>query len=537
MAFFFSVVGLEVRREFSVGELRHARNAVLPAVAATAGVLVPAALYLSINPGGDAAHGWGVVIGTDTAFLLASLALFGPSSSAQLRVLLLTITVFDDILAIGAIGLFYSDAISVPAIALAAGCVALFIVLDRMQVWRVTMYAIVGVILWLAVVESGLHPTIAGMVGGLLIAARPPRRDDVERAASLFRAFRQSPLPEVGYTAKIGLQRAVSVNERLQQVMHGWTSLLVVPVFAFANAGVDLRGGALSDAFGSRLMWGVVVGLVAGKLIGVGLVSVVSTRLGAGRLPIGVGPGQVLAGGALSGIGFTVSLLVIDRAFDDPRLHAEATIGVLVAAAIAAGLGALIFRAAAVFLGETTAQLPVELDEPVDPERDHMLGPAGAPLTLLEYGDFECPFCSAATGVVRDLRVSLGDELRYVFRHLPLRDVHPHAELAAQASEAAAAQGKFWEMHDMLFERQSELEFEDLLGYADRIGLDVERFARALGDSRHALRVDEDARSGYASGARGTPTFFVGGKRHIGPHDSASLLSALNASRAPIARA
>jgi Na+/H+ antiporter NhaA len=201
MAFFFFVVGLEVRREFSVGELRHARNAVLPAVAATAGVLVPAALYLSINQGGDAAHGWGVVIGTDTAFLLASLALFGPSSSAQLRVLLLTITVFDDILAIGAIGLFYSDAISVPAIALAAGCVALFIVLDRMQVWRVTMYAIVGVILWLAVVESGLHPTIAGMVGGLLIAARPPRRDDVERAASLFRAFRQSPLPEVGYTA------------------------------------------------------------------------------------------------------------------------------------------------------------------------------------------------------------------------------------------------------------------------------------------------------------------------------------------------
>src|SRR6185503_15062879 len=179
--------------------------------------------------------------------------------------------------------------------------------------------------------------------------------------------------------------------------------------------------------------------------------------------------------------------------------------------------------------GERHAGLPMELDEPVDPSRDHIRGPADAPLTLVEYGDFECPFCGRATGVVSALRERFGDRLRYVFRHLPLTDVHGNAELAAIAAEAAHAQGQFWEMHDMLFTKQDELEFEDLVGYAHDLGLDVERFARDLSDERLADRVREDVASADASGARGTPTFFIGELRHVGPYDADALARELDA--------
>jgi protein-disulfide isomerase len=256
-------------------------------------------------------------------------------------------------------------------------------------------------------------------------------------------------------------------------------------------------------------------------------------RLGAGDLPQGVGEGQVVAGAALSGIGFTVSLLIASLAFGDPALREQAVVGVLLAAVLAFATGWLTFRLAALLRGERTADLPRRLDSPVDPERDHIRGEPDAPLTLLEYGDFECPFCGRATGVVNDLRERFGDELRYVFRHLPLPDVHDHTELAAQAAEAAAAQGRFWEMHDLLFAHQEELEFEDLLGYAGELGLDLEGFARDLAEGRHARRVQEDAASAEASGARGTPTFFVGEMRHVGPYDAQTLADELTAARAP----
>ena len=152
-------------------------------------------------------------------------------------------------------------------------------------------------------------------------------------------------------------------------------------------------------------------------------------------------------------------------------------------------------------------------------------------MTLTEYGDFECPFCSAATGMVSDLCDRFGQDLRYVFRHLPLPDVHPHAELAAQAAEAAAAQGRFWEMHDLLFANQAELEFEDLVGYASRLELDVERFTRELTEGRYAARIRDDVASAEASGARGTPTFFVGHRRHIGAYDAETLAKELAESR------
>jgi Na+/H+ antiporter NhaA len=534
MALFFFVIGLEVRRELSIGELTQRRRVVVPLVAGTLGMVLPALLYLAVNPTGDAARGWGIVIGTDTAFLLGALSLVGPSCPTQLRVFLLTLTVFDDLVAVSVIGVAYSEDLRPGWAALAAACLVLMAQLGRWRVWRGAAYVAVALLLWFATLQSGLHPAIAGMAAGLLMAARTPERREVEGAARLARAFRQSPRADVGRSAQLGLQRAISVNERMLTVLHPWTSFVVVPVFALANAGVDLRGGMLGEALRSPVTWGVVLGLVGGKFAGVGVGALAAVRLRLGRLPQGVGEGQVLGGAALSGIGFTVSLLIAGLAFDDPRLRESATVGVLLAAVLAVALGWVVFAAAARFRGERTAGLPVLLSDPVDPGRDHVRGPVDAPLTLVEYGDYECPFCGKATGVVRELAERFGDDLRYVFRHLPLEDVHPRAMLAACAAEAAAAQGRFWEMHDVLFRHQSALLPDDLHRYAAELGLDLDAFAAALDSDLVARRVREDVAGAEASGARGTPTFFVQGVRHTAPHDTETLARALEEARASV---
>ncbi|WP_322919684.1 Na+/H+ antiporter NhaA [Nocardioides renjunii] len=526
MVVFFFVIGLEVRKEFAIGELTDRSRVVVPLVAGTTGMLVPAAIFLALNPSGAESAGWGAVIGTDTAFLLGVMALVGPAVSTQLRIFLLTLTVIDDIVAVSVIGIVYSDDISAGALLVAAACLAVLVVLDRYAVWQAAPYVLVVVVLWVATLESGVHASIAGMVSGLLVPALDPRRSDVDAAATSFRAFRQSPMPGVQRAARRSLTRAISVNERLQEALHSPTSHVVVPLFALANAGVDLRDGVLGDALGSRLMWGIVLGLVVGKALGIFVGAWASVRLGWGRLPQGVGLGHTLAGGALSGIGFTVSLLIISLAFDSSRLQDEARVGVLLAAGLASLAGWLAFRFAARVLGQRDAALPTLLSRPVDEERDHVLGPVDAPLTLVEYLDYECPFCARVSGVGEELRAHFGDRLRYVTRHLPL-PVHPHAELAALASEAAARQDRFWDMHAVLFAHQDELELEDLVGYAAQIGLDVERFMRDLDDDELARHVEHDVASAEESGVRGTPTFFIGDTRHIGPHDARTLIAAL----------
>jgi len=531
MVVFFFVIGLEVRREISVGELTDRRRIVVPLVAGVGGMLVPAAIYLSLNSSGEAANGWGVVIGTDTAFLLGVLALVGPAVSTQLRIFLLTLTVIDDIVAVSVIGIVYSESIALVPLVVAALCLVLLAVLARIGEWRASPYVVVIVVLWMATLESGLHASIAGMLAGLLVPALAPTRGLVESAASEFRAFRQSPMPGVQRAARQSLNRAISVNERLQEGLHGWTSYVVVPVFALANAGIDLRDGVLGDALGSPVTWGVVVGLVLGKLVGIGAGALSSARLGLGSLPQGVGSGHILAGGALSGIGFTVSLLIVGLAFEDPTLQDQAAVGVLLSALLASVLGWLLFRVAASMFGQRDAALPRLLSEPVDPDVDHVRGPVHAELTLVEYLDYECPFCAKVTGAANEVRDHFGDRLRYVSRHLPLH-VHPHAEVAALAVEAAADQGRFWEMHDLLFERHDELELEDLVGYAADLRLDVEEFLRALDEERLAARIRRDLVSAEASGVRGTPTFFVGDERHLGAHDARSLIEALERSAA-----
>jgi protein-disulfide isomerase len=250
-----------------------------------------------------------------------------------------------------------------------------------------------------------------------------------------------------------------------------------------------------------------------------------------------VGWAAVAGGGTIAGIGFTVSLLVATLAFDGRQLE-EAKLGILSAALCAATLTWLLFRATALLprrlriralLG--AAEPLVDLYNEVDPERDHIRGPIDAPVTVVEYGDFECPYCGQAEPFVRELLRDFSD-VRYVWRHLPLNDVHPRAQLAAEAAEAAAAQGAFWEMHDVLLEHQGALAPSDLVGYAEQLGLDLERFRHELSENAGAGRIADDIDSADLSGVSGTPTFFINGRRHYGAYDTAALSAAVQAAGA-----
>lgn len=455
------------------------------------------------------------------------LALVGPAVSSQLRVLLLTITVVDDIVAVSVIGIAYTDRIAWGPLLVAIAALIGMVILDRLNAWRAGPYVVLVVIAWLATMGSGLHASIAGMLAGLLVPAALPTRTRVESAAQQFRLFRQSPLSVTQRQARDELTRTISVNDRLQASLQTVTSFVIIPIFAFANAGVDLRGGVLAEALTSPVTWGVVVGLVVGKALGISLGAFAATRFGWGRLPQGVRGGHLVGGATLSGIGFTVSLLIANLAFTHDELRRDAVIGVLLAAVTASVLGWIVFAFAARVLGHRDAGLPTTLSEPVDPERDHIRGPVDAGFTLVEYLDFECPFCARTTGVAREVREHFGDRLRYVVRHFPLDEVHPHSELAALGAEAARRQGRFWDMHDVLFANQHELEPEDLARYAGELGLNVEDFLGDLDDGELAARLAEDRRSGGASGVRGTPTFFIGDERHEGRFDSTALIEAL----------
>ncbi len=543
MTFFFFVVGLEVRREFDVGELRERRRLALPVLAGIGGMVVPVAIYLALNGGGPAAHGWGVAMSTDTAFALGMLALVGPRFPDRLRGFMLTIIVVDDVVALLVIAVAYSGHVDLGPLLIAAGVFGLALVGVVLRVRQNLLYLLLAATSWVALYESGVDPVVLGLAIGLIVGAYPAGRGELERATNLFRSFREQPTPELARSARIGLRRAVSPNARLLQLYHPWTSYVVVPLFALANVGIAIDGDFLSRAYSSPLVLGIVFAYVLGKPVGVTGTAWLVTKLSGGRLRPPVGWAATAGGGAIAGIGFTVSLLIAALAFHGIELR-EAKLGVLSAAFCASALTWLVFR--------TTAMLPrrmrirallggsetlVDLAVPVDPDRDHLRGPAGAPVTVVEYGDFECPYCGKAEPVVRELLADFGD-VRYVWRHLPLADVHPNAELAAEASEAAAAQGAFWDMHDLLLDHQGELRPRDLHAYAQQLELDSDRFRDDLQRNTHAPRVEEDVDSADSSGVTGTPTFFVNERRHDGAYDIETLSAAVKAAgaRSAIAR-
>src|SRR4051812_9499902 len=537
MTFFFLVVGLEARRELDMGQLRERRRQAALAVIALGGMAAAVLIYLAFNAGGAGAHGWGAAMSTDTAFALGVLALVAPGGT-RLRVRLLTIAVIDDLVALVVIATVYTDHVSFGPLAIAA---ALFVVLMALRyapiTWRGPAAALTSVAMWVALLKSGIDPIIGGLLIGLVTSAYPPARTDLEQVTELTRSFREQPTPALARSAQLGVASAISPNERLQYRLHPWTSYAIVPLFALANAGVHLDAGLLGDALGSPITLGIVFGYVLGKPLGV-LAGAALGRLAFLRgMRMGLSWPALSGAGTVAGVGFTVSLLISSIAFDGRRLE-EAKISVVAAALIASLLSWVLFRVIehlpdrvlARQLSRTSEDV-VDLSDEVDPERDHVRGADDAPVTLVEYGDYECPYCGQAELVIRELLASFGDELRYVWRHLPLNDVHEHAQFAAEAAEAAAAQDAFWPMHDLLLDHQDEITPPDLERYASQLGLDLERFWDDVRRRRHAERIAEDVASADASGVAGTPSFFINGRRYEGAYDVATLTEAVRAAQ------
>jgi Na+/H+ antiporter NhaA len=536
MALFFLVVGLEARRELDLGGLRERRRITLPLFAALGGMTVPVLIYLAFNAGGDGADGWGAAMSTDTAFALGVLALVARGAT-RLRVRLLTLTVIDDLGALLVIATVYTETVDAVALAVAGGLfILLLAVRYAPEPWRPPLAGLLGVGVWVALHESGVDPLLAGLAVGLAVSAYPPARTDLERVTELTRSFREQPTPEMARSAQLGVSSAISANERLQYRLHPWTSYVIVPLFALSNVGIHIDGQLLEDAVTSPITLGIMFGYVVGKPLGLLGGTWLATRF-TGMQRTLTWP-VIAGGGAVAGIPFTVSILIAGIALDGPELE-EAKLGILAAAILASLLAWAVFRVVAHLPADLrarqlagTAEELLDLSDDVDPERDHIRGPDTAPVTLVEYGDYQCPYCGEAEIVIRELLDEFGDELRYVWRHLPLNDVHVDAQMAAEATEAAGSQGAFWPMHDKLLTSQDELSVGDLKRNARDLGLDVERFWDELRRREHEERVAEDVASADASGVAGTPSFFINGRRHQGPYDVAALSRAVRMARA-----
>ena len=308
MALFFFVVGLEIKRELVTGELRERRAAALPAIAALGGVALPIAIFAALTAGGEGAAGWAIPAATDIAFAIGVLSLLGDRVSPGARLFLLTIAIVDDIIAIAIIALFYGDDLALGWLAAAAALLLVIAIGPRVGVTRIAPYVPLGLAVWFAVHESGVHATIAGVALGLLTPARP-----------------------VG---------GREVLERLEHRLHPYSAFLVVPLFALANAGVDLGGGVLADAATSSLALAVFAGLVAGKLLGVTGATLLALRARWGALPADTARGEVAGLAALAGIGFTVSLFIAELAFEDEALVSEAKVGIFAGSIVSGALGA-----------------------------------------------------------------------------------------------------------------------------------------------------------------------------------------------------
>jgi Na+/H+ antiporter NhaA len=474
---------------------------------------------------------------TDTAFALAMLALVGRRFPNSLRAFMLTVSVVDDLVALIVIAVAFTTSLHVVALAAGLGAFALILVFRSRGVHNGGVYLPLGLIAWVAVLKSGIDPVVVGLAIGLVTIAFPAARADLEQATDLFRLFREQPTSELQQTASAGIRSTISPNERWTQMFHPFTSYVVVPLFALANAGFAINGSFLVHAYGSMITLGILIAYLIGKPIGIFGGSMIVTRLSRGRLRLPVGWASVLGGGSIAGIGFTVSLLIASLAFHGQALS-EAKLGVLTTL-IGAPLVTWAVQASARRLPNAvrlnaligTADTIVDLAVPVDSERDHIRGPMDADVTLLEYGDLECPYCGQAEPVIRELLSEMGN-LRYVWRHLPLSDVHPQAQMAAEASEAAALQGRFWDMHDRLITHQDELKIRQIMGHAEALGLDMDKFTAAIQKRKGAGRIAEDVESADLSGVSGTPSFFINGHRHQGAYDIETLTKAVKLARA-----
>jgi NhaA family Na+:H+ antiporter len=345
MTLFFLLVGLEIARELSIGEYRERRAVIAPALAALGGLVIPALVYLAVaGVDGPAAQGWGIAISTDTAFALGVLALVGPRCPNRLRIFLLALAIVDDVAAIGVIAAFYTDDVDLGALLVAGLLFGLLAALRASRIDHPAPYVLVAVALWLATYASGVHPTVAGVAMGLLFAAYVPGEDQLGRTRLLGQRFLSAPTAESARDVVRGVSSTVSANDRLTLRLHPVVSFAVVPLFALANAGVALDADALRTAATSTVAIGIVLGLVAGKLVGVVGGTWLALRLPAASFSGGVRWGQVTGVASVAGIGFTIALFITELAFEDPVLRQDAKIGILFGSLLAALVAIGVFR-------------------------------------------------------------------------------------------------------------------------------------------------------------------------------------------------
>ncbi len=525
MAVFFAHVTLEVRREIELGELRDWRRASVPVIAAVAGLIIPALIYVGVTWGSDAVGGWGVVVSTDTAFVLGMLALVGRAMPPQLRIFLVTLAVADDVGALGVIAFAYTDHFTPLPLVLAVSGLVIIAIMRFAGVWRAGLYLLPAVVVWVGFFLSGVHATLAGVAIALLLPIFATRSDDLRRAQNRMRAFQMSPTAGSARFAENSLARAISVNERAHRALMPYITWLILPLFALANAGVRITGDSLADAFTSTLTWGVIIGLVVGKIVAITFSTWIVTRLRPGALGPAVRMSHILGVGMLAGMGFTISLFVTELAFDDPTDVSRAQIGVLAATVIAATLGAITFT----ILNARERRRSPHRDRLIrqfDAQRDPALGtPASALISFVEYGNYATPYAAGAGEMREGMEGQFGADIVYTFRHLPLEQ--PLGRSAAIANEAAAMQGRFWEMRDELL-REAPIESErQIRRAAASAGVNLRRFEHDWVEEVAKQRVDEDMADAEAMHLHEAPVFFIDNVRYEGPIDADSVNAAV----------
>ena len=344
MTLFFLVVSLEVKRELTHGELSGIKRASLPVLAALGGMVVPALVYLALNPSGEAARGWGIPMATDIAFAVGLIALVEPRLPQPAKIFLLSLAIVDDIGAILVIAVFYTTELHLLSLGLAIGGALVMYVLRHIGIRWSPVYIVLSIGVWLATLESGVHATIAGVVIGFLTPVRPVLEDEWDRLKTGAQRLLQQPTPQKARQAKARARDVVAPGEWVEHLLHPWTSFLIVPLFALANAGLVVDGDTIGDALGSGVAVGTFLGLVVGKPLGICLATYLAVKLGAGTAPAGTSVKQIVGLGALAGIGFTVSLFIAELAFDDPSLVDEAKVGILAASLVAGAIGAILLQ-------------------------------------------------------------------------------------------------------------------------------------------------------------------------------------------------
>jgi NhaA family Na+:H+ antiporter len=346
MALFFFVVGMEIKREMVSGELRDPKAAALPIIAAVGGMVVPALIYTAFNFGGEGANGWGIPMATDIAFAVGVVSLLGSRVPVQLKLFLLTLAVTDDLGGIAVIAIFYSDGLLFGWLAGAVGVFVAMYVLRRLGVWFFPVYVVLGAVAWYCMLESGVHATIAGVVIGFLTPTKPLRPGlAAEQIADRLENQPELTAADVK-NASFLIKESVPVDERLMNLLHPWTSFLIIPIFALANAAIPLNGDALSEAAGSSVTWGVLLGLLVGKTVGISLLSWLAIKLGLARMPRGATPLHIVGIAIAAAIGFTVAIFITGISFTELNLQEDAKVGIFVASIAAAVVSTVVLMSA-----------------------------------------------------------------------------------------------------------------------------------------------------------------------------------------------